>query len=57
MPRVLSTEQIEFFWEHGFCSPIDVMSEDEALSLKALIEAAEKKTLRLLAPPTEITLI
>jgi len=50
MPRVLSTEQIEFFWEHGFCSPIDVMSEDEALSLKALIEAAEKENPEALGP-------
>ena len=50
MPRVLSTEQIEFFWEHGFCSPIDVMSEDEALSLKALIEAAETEYPQALGP-------
>ena len=41
MPRILTTAQIEHFHESGYCSPVDVMSEDEAHSLKLRIDAAE----------------
>ena len=41
MARILTTAQIEHFHESGYCSPVDVMSEDEAHSLKLRINAAE----------------
>jgi len=41
MPRVLTTEQIEYFDEFGYCAPVDIMPEDQAHSLKLRIEAAE----------------
>ena len=41
MPRILTTKQVEHFHESGYCSPVDVMSEDEAHSFKLRIEAAE----------------
>ena len=41
MPRVLTSDQIECFHELGYCSPVDVMSEDEAQAFKFRIEAAE----------------
>jgi hypothetical protein len=41
MPRILTIPQIEHFHEFGYCSPVDVMSEDEAHSLKLRINAAE----------------
>ena len=41
MPRILTTAQVEHFHESGYCSPVDVMSEDEAHSLKLRIDAAE----------------
>ncbi len=37
----LSAEQVEHFREHGYIAPIDVMSEDEAGQLRALLEEAE----------------
>ena len=43
---MLTTEQVEAFHRDGFLSPIDVMSEDEALQIRAELEAAadEKKS-------------
>ena len=41
MPRILSTDQVEHFYEFGYCAPVDVMSEDEAHALKWRVEAAE----------------
>ena len=41
MPKVLSNSQIEQYLEEGFLSPIDVMSEDEAISYRQRFEAAE----------------
>ena len=41
MPRILSTDQVEHFYEFGYCAPVDVMSEDEAHALKLRVEAAE----------------
>ena len=34
MPRVLTKEQIEQYHDQGFISPIRVISEKEALSIK-----------------------
>ena len=31
MPKILTKEQIEHYHEQGFLSPIDVMTEDEAI--------------------------
>lgn len=42
MPKFLNQNQIDQFHEEGFLSPIDVMSEDEALSYRHRLEAAEK---------------
>lgn len=43
MPKILTESQIQEYHETGFLSPIDVMSEDEALSYKARLEEAEAK--------------
>ncbi|MBT6656745.1 MAG: phytanoyl-CoA dioxygenase family protein [Proteobacteria bacterium] len=43
MPSVLSQEQIDHFHEFGYCAPVDVMSEAEAHTLKAEVEAAEQR--------------
>ena len=42
MPKVLSQRQIEQFYEEGFISPVDVMSEDEAMAYKAKLDRAER---------------
>ena len=42
MPGVLTSEQAERFWETGFLSPIDVMSEAEAAGYLERLEAAEQ---------------
>lgn len=42
MPKVLTQQQIDQYHELGYISPIDVMSEDEALSYKDKLEAAER---------------
>ena len=34
MPKVLTKEQIEQYHDEGFISPVRVMSEEEALSIK-----------------------
>jgi non-heme Fe2+,alpha-ketoglutarate-dependent halogenase len=41
MGKVLSQQQIQTYQEEGFISPIDVMSEDEALSYAQRLQAAE----------------
>lgn len=41
MPKVLSQSQIDDYHETGFISPIDVMSEHEALQYKEQLEEAE----------------
>ncbi len=43
MPKVLSQEQIENYKEQGFLSPIDVMSEDEAVHYRQRFERAESQ--------------
>jgi non-haem Fe2+, alpha-ketoglutarate-dependent halogenase len=41
MPKVLTQAQVDLFGNEGFISPIDVMSEEEALGFKQRLEAAE----------------
>ena len=43
MPRVLIKEQIEQYYDQGFISPIRVISEKEALSIKDELEQVEKE--------------
>lgn len=43
MGKKLTDAQIEAFHRDGFVSPIDVFSEDEALRLRNVLEAAERK--------------
>ena len=43
MAKVLTDKQIQKFHENGFVSPIRVMSEEEAYSMKVKIEGAEKE--------------
>lgn len=43
MPKFLSQGQIDQFHEEGFLSPIDVMSEDQALSYRQRLEEAESE--------------
>ena len=40
---MLTAAQVEAFHRDGFLSPIDVMPEDEALAIRASLEAAEAK--------------
>ncbi len=42
MGKILTEQQIEQYHDDGFVAPIRVMSEDEALTVKAKIEEAEK---------------
>jgi len=42
MPKVLTLEQIEQYRERGYVSPVDVMSEDEAIGYKNKLEDAER---------------
>lgn len=42
MPKFLSQSQVDQFYEEGFLSPLDVLSEDEAQSYKSRLEAAEQ---------------
>src|SRR5262245_35064041 len=44
MPKFLTEAQIETYREQGFLSPLRVMSEDEALSLRRQLEAVEGRT-------------
>ena len=43
MPRVLTKLQIEQYHDQGFISPIRVISEQEALSIKDELEQVEKE--------------
>ena len=40
MGKILTEQQIEQYHDDGFVAPIRVMSEDEALTVKAKIEEA-----------------
>ncbi len=42
-PKHLSQDQINQYHQDGYCSPIDVMSEDEALNLAEKLKQAEEK--------------
>jgi hypothetical protein len=44
MPKFLTEAQIETYHQQGFLSPIRVMSEDEALTLRQQLEAVEART-------------
>lgn len=41
MPKFLSNNQVAHFHENGFISPLDILSEDEALDYKNRLEQAE----------------
>jgi len=43
MTKILTAQQVQQYHENGFVSPIRVMSEDEACSIKLKIEEAEKE--------------
>ena len=43
MPKKLTQAQIDAYHRDGFVAPIDVFSEDEALRLRAALEAAERE--------------
>lgn len=43
MPKILSQQQIDQYHQQGFISPIDVMSEDEALGYRMKLEAVERE--------------
>ena len=43
MPKFLSQNQVNDFREAGFLAPIDVMSEDQALSYRQRLETAENE--------------
>ncbi len=42
VPKVLSQQQVEQYRAQEFLSPVDVMSEDEALSYAGRLQAAEQ---------------
>ena len=42
MPKILSQQQIDQYHEQGFISPIDVMSEHEALGYRLKLESVER---------------
>ena len=42
MPKVLTQQQVDLYHEQGFVSPVDVMSEDEALIYKERLEVTER---------------
>lgn len=44
MPKILTQSQIDAFWRDGCIFPIRVMSEAEALEIRARLEDFEKKT-------------
>jgi len=47
MAKILTEEQIQQYHQNGFVSPIRVMSKEEAYSIKAKIEEAEKSFLKI----------
>jgi hypothetical protein len=44
MPKILTQQQIDRFWKDGCLFPVRVMSEADALEIRARLEAFEKKT-------------
>lgn len=42
MPKILSQQQIDQYHEQGFISPLDVMSEHEALGYRLKLESVER---------------
>jgi hypothetical protein len=44
MPKILTQQQIETFWRDGCVFPVRVMSADEALAIRARLEAFEATT-------------
>ena len=44
MPKILTQEQVDRYWKDGCIFPIRVMSEADALEIRARLEAFEKKT-------------
>ncbi len=44
MPKILTQQQIDAFWRDGAVFPIRVMPRDEALAIRAKLEAFETKT-------------
>jgi len=43
MPKVLTQDQIQQYYEKGFISPVRVISEEDALSIKAQLEEVEEQ--------------
>ena len=43
MPRVLTAQQVRQYRDEGFLSPVDVMSEEEAIGYRMRFEEAERK--------------
>ncbi len=50
MAKTLTAEQIRAYQDDGFCFPVDVMSESEALELRRRLEAVEKRYPQALSP-------
>ena len=44
MPKILTQQQIDRFWKDGCLFPVRVMSEADALEIRARLEAFEKET-------------
>jgi hypothetical protein len=44
MPKILTQEQIDTFWRDGAVFPIRVMSRDDALAIRAKLEAFEARS-------------
>ena len=44
MPKILTQQQIDTFWQDGCVFPIRVMSEEQAAEIRARLEEFEKKT-------------
>ncbi len=43
MTKKLTKSQVDHYFEHGYCAPIDIMSEQEAATLKSRLELAEAR--------------
>ncbi len=50
MPKHLTDAQMQSYEEDGFCSPVDVMSEADAIALRHRLEAVERQFPDVLAP-------
>ena len=44
MPKLLTEKEIARYREAGYLAPIRIMAEDEALALRAALEAVEART-------------